>query len=141
MTRINIVSVEDISNKHLMAEYRELPRIFTTLQQHIDKGRPLDGIYIPNQYVLGKGHMTFFYNKLAYLRIRFSQIRDELIKRGYEIDNSLFTKIYHDMWDLIEFTNDFQEVYHPTHKDKYLNWSRMCKRSGMQKVLEELEAE
>ena len=27
MTRINLVPVEELSNQHLMAEYRELPRI------------------------------------------------------------------------------------------------------------------
>lgn len=56
MTRINLVDPVILSDKHLMAEYRELPRIFTAVTKLVDKNiRPHD-VDIPEKYVLGKGH-------------------------------------------------------------------------------------
>lgn len=56
MTRINCVPVEELTDKHLLAEYRELPRIFNLARAVEDA---------PTEYVLGTGHMKFFYDKLG----------------------------------------------------------------------------
>lgn len=73
MTRINCVPVEELNDKHLLAEYRELPRIFALAKYTYDA---------PKQYVLGTGHMKFFYDKLTYLVKRQIQLVAELNKRG-----------------------------------------------------------
>ena len=81
MTRINIVPVTDLYDQHLMAEYRELPRIFTYVQKL--KAIPTD---IPNSYTLGKGHVKFFSDKTKFLMGRYLQLVDELLQRGYKIN-------------------------------------------------------
>lgn len=73
MTRINCVPPLELTNKHLVAEYRELPRIFALACHREDA---------PKEYCLGKGHMLFFYDKLKYLANRQLVIVAEMLKRG-----------------------------------------------------------
>ena len=83
MTRINVaVKPIELTDKHLIAEHREIKRI----PNCIKKGRfNLDGI--PDQFTLGKGHVKFFYNKLAYLHNRYNQLYKECVKRGFNVQN------------------------------------------------------
>jgi len=81
MTRINCVPVEDLHPKHLIAEYRELPRIFSLVKNYVEKHGKLPRI--PEKYLLGTGHVTFFYNKLLYLANRHKQLVAEMKSRGY----------------------------------------------------------
>lgn len=76
MTRINLVDPATLCDKHLIAEYRELPRIFKIARKCDDA---------PKEYTLGSGHVKFFYNKLHFLMMRFYHIVDELEKRGFKI--------------------------------------------------------
>lgn len=78
MTRINCIPPSELTNKHLVAEYRELPRIFRLARSPYPK-EPW-----PKTYTLGKGHVKFFYDKLAYLEQRFYQLVEEMISRGYK---------------------------------------------------------
>jgi hypothetical protein len=78
MTRINCVPPEELCRQHLLAEYRELPRVFRLAERAV--GRPTA---IPPAYTLGKGHVTFFYNKLGYCRERWRALRAEMLARGY----------------------------------------------------------
>lgn len=80
MTRINLVDPSTLHQKHLIAEYRELPRVFKLAEaaQH-------RAVKIPPEYVLGTGHVTFFYNKLAFLAHRFQLIVAECQRRGFNI--------------------------------------------------------
>ena len=73
MTRINCVPPSELTNKHLVAEYRELPRIFA-LARHCNDA--------PKEYCLGTGHMKFFYDKLWYLVKRQYAIVLEMLGRG-----------------------------------------------------------
>lgn len=75
MTRINLVPPEILHRKHLVAEYRELPRVFSLARLSAE---------IPPAYTLGKGHVTFFYNKLGFLAKRFELIVAEMLRRGYK---------------------------------------------------------
>lgn len=84
MTRINCVPVQELTNLHLLAEYRELPRVFKL-------AKPVKNA--PSQYCLGKGHVTFFYDKLAYLVLRYNDLIDELELRGYNLNKELYTAI------------------------------------------------
>jgi len=76
MTRINVVPPNELCNKHLIAEYRELPRVFRLAREDAN---------IPAEYTLGKGHVTFFYNKLAYLISRQTLIIEECKHRGFDV--------------------------------------------------------
>lgn len=82
MTRINCVPVQELHNKHLVAEYRELPRVFKLAVAYFDKhGFPPPDA--PTVYTLGKGHVKFFYTRLGYCIDRFHQLVREMDLRGY----------------------------------------------------------
>lgn len=76
MTRINVVPPSELCDKHLLAEYRELPRVFALARPCLDA---------PKEYVLGRGHVKFFYDKLGFLEDRFDMIVSECKKRGFNI--------------------------------------------------------
>lgn len=65
-------------DQHLFAEWRELPR----MNSYAKKSKRA---LIPDSYVLGTGHVSFFYNKKAWLSNRYKELTAELIKRGYDI--------------------------------------------------------
>lgn len=83
MTRINVVPVQELSRQHLIAEYREITRLPKNLNKSLNRDKPFNMDEIPKQYVLGKGHVKFFYNKMGYLKNRFEELVCEMIKRGY----------------------------------------------------------
>jgi len=89
MTRINCVPVEELSRQHLLAEWRELPRVFKLASNAYASGRK---IIIPSEYTLGAGHVTFFYNKLGYATERFERLRAEMLRRGYAPSFDQFPK-------------------------------------------------
>ena len=80
MTRINCVPVEELSGARLVAEYRELPRVFALAQRAFTRGQFTQ----PAHYTLGTGHVTFFYTRLGYLSRRHRQLVDEMLHRGYQ---------------------------------------------------------
>lgn len=82
MTRINCIPPSELTRQHLLAEYRELPRVFTLAKAYWDKHGCLPPD-MPDQYMLGKGHVKFFYNKLGYLHLRFTEIVTTMLDRGY----------------------------------------------------------
>jgi len=79
MTRINCVPVEELSGPHLVAEYRELPRVFALAHKAFLRGNFAQ----PAQYTLGQGHITFFYTRLGYLSRRHRELVTEMLRRGY----------------------------------------------------------
>ena len=78
MTRINLLEPHELTDQHLMAERRELPRIF-------GKARPL--VHPPSDYRLGVGHVLFFYNKTGFLAKRQQTLIDECLKRGFNLSH------------------------------------------------------
>lgn len=90
MTRINCdLEPSELTDQHLMAEYRELPMVFGSLKRSL-KAQPLNSLLkkIPKNYTLNTGHVTFFYNKLKFLELRYNRLRDELKKRNYNLDDN-----------------------------------------------------
>lgn len=85
MTRINLVDPSTLHQKHLIAEYRELPRVFTLAQDAWYRGE--QQYRGPVNYVLGTGHVLFFYNKLLWLQNRFNLLVAECDKRGFNIQH------------------------------------------------------
>lgn len=76
MTRINVVPPSELCDKHLLAEYRELPRVFKLARPCTDA---------PKEYVLGAGHVKFFYDKLKFLNNRFLELVCECGRRRFNV--------------------------------------------------------
>lgn len=77
MTRVNLIPVEELSNSHLIAEKHEITRVVTLAK------RSKPNIKIPPNYTMGKGHVTFFYNKIGFVINRYELLCDEVRKRGF----------------------------------------------------------
>ena len=92
MTRINIVPVEELTDQHLMAEYREIFMIGSALQISL-KSKDWDPKRIPKKFTLNTGHVMFFYNKGKYLYNRYEQIKEELTKRNFKLDKTRLFKV------------------------------------------------
>lgn len=84
MTRINVVPVTELCDQHLLAEHRELTRIPNAIASGRAKVN-LDAI--PKHYTLGKGHVTFFYDKLGWLQTRYIELLKECFLRGFKVTN------------------------------------------------------
>lgn len=97
MTRINCIPVKELHDKHLKAEYYELPRVFGLVRGQLEKGVPvaLIGSDAPEQYTLGTGHIKFFYRKLGYLIERQADLITELVTRGVKVQYTDLTGLLH----------------------------------------------
>ncbi len=84
MTRINCIPPSELSGPHLVAEYRELPRIFGLARAAWERGEKFDDERNPKAYTLGKGHVRFFYPRLGFLVKRQRAIIVEMKLRGYK---------------------------------------------------------
>lgn len=85
MTRINCIEPGLLSDKHLGAEYRELPRIFGLVRQAISRGELPTDPRNPRKYILGAGHCRFFYSRLGWLFERYLSLCDECRSRGRKV--------------------------------------------------------
>jgi len=136
MTRINLIEPKELTNKHLMAEYRELPRIFTAVKVLIEKGVNVDDVEISNQYVLGKGHVKFFYNKIDWLLIRYEKITKELLSRKFNINEELVSSVVNGVNNIsLEWK---KSNYSPSPQEIYLNMARLIIRSDVGEAKEEV---
>ena len=99
MTRINVVPIEELTDQHLFAEYREITRLFPLSLKANERGFKQD-VY---EYVLGTGHVKFFYDKLGFIEIRYFKLKEELLLRGYNItlkdDIVHYRKLIPDMYN------------------------------------------
>ena len=87
MTRINLVDPSELSDQHLVAEYREIFMVGSSLQRSLkSKNWEKTLANIPKKYTLNKGHVTFFYNKGKYLYKRYKLLIKEMKNRGMNPD-------------------------------------------------------
>ena len=84
MTRINCIPPAELVTRHLVAEYRELPRVFALVRAAIARGEAPDDPRNPNEYRLGSGHVRFFYRRLGYLAKRQAALVAEMQARGFK---------------------------------------------------------
>lgn len=104
MTRINLIPVQELADQHLLAEYRELPRVFGSVRTHAQNKKTTKDFNIRKEFILGNGHCTFFYDKLYYLQQRHICIVQECIRRNI---NVTLTEV-NDISDIPEqFCNDY----------------------------------
>lgn len=87
MTRINLVNPGELSDQHLVAEYREIFMVGSSLQRSMKSKSWSKTINnITKDFTLNKGHVTFFYNKGKYLEKRYQKLVSEMKKRGMNPD-------------------------------------------------------
>ena len=122
MTRINVVPVSELCNKHLFAEWREMPRLVANLKTSLNrKTKPFTLDEIPKEYKLGSGHVKFFYDKFMFLHDRHRDLTNELIHRGYNLgttDSSIFATV----------SKEYYNNYEPTKEALDLNRERIVLR-------------
>ena len=118
MTRINsAIPVQNLTDEHLLAEHREIKRLPAYLQKAIKSGSVNR---IPNKFTLGKGHVTFFLDKMKFLRERYDRIYNELTVRHFNVTS------YHSNFDNIE--DKYSRQYQPTDEEKLFLIERITDR-------------
>ena len=119
MTRINVVEPSELHDLHLLAEYRELPRVFA-LAEHASKDEAWRKRQ-PKAYTLGTGHVLFFYDKLRWLSKRHQQLVREMQKRGF---SPKFTKSLEAQWRPA-IPAPYWRDYKPTAEARVVNRERI----------------
>ena len=106
MTRINLVNPQELSDQHLIAEYREIFMVGSSLQRSIKSRNWVNTKKsLPISFTLNKGHVKFFYDKGKYLYKRYLNIIDEMKRRGMNPDPD--RKFKKEQWPN-ELFNDWQ---------------------------------
>lgn len=90
MTRVNAdIDPRDLTRLHLIAELREITMVCSSLKRSINAKSLRQLINsIPKKFTLNGGHVTFFYDKLEFLKKRFHRLADEMERRGYNPDRT-----------------------------------------------------
>ncbi len=120
MTRINVVPPAELYDQHLVAEYREIFMVGSSLQRSLKSPTWKDS-RIPAKYTMGKGHVMFFYDKGLFLRHRFLALVCEMKARGMSPDPDRLWR--YDQWPRAYF-NDWT----PSQQDLAVNRERIAVR-------------
>ena len=98
---------------HLLAELREITMVPASLRRSLHtKTKEAVLKSVPANFTLNKGHVTFFYNKLGFLQLRFIALANEMARRGYEPDRTRinafngFDKDWYGQWAASDADND-----------------------------------
>ena len=115
MTRINLIPVEELSDQHLIAEFRELPRC---VKQNVDTSDA------PKRYCLGKGHVKWARHHGLFLLGRYADLYGEMKFRGFKLSYDLDSFIqYVDKLPFVDF-----QTYRPTRRDVELSRNRIVEK-------------
>lgn len=125
MTRINLVDPELLSDAHLGAEYRELPRAFALVRAAAERGERPCGPF-PKRFTLGKGHVRFFYPRLGFLVRRYALLVQECARRG--------RKVSYPAPPLEGIPGEWFGGYEPTDADVRLSLNRIEERGGLRRI-------
>ena len=133
MTRINIVPPQELMDQHLFAEFREIKMVPKSLRRSLraawqrefdkndmssfDEQRAKLAVgtvlkKIPPAYTLNTGHVSFFYDKGAYLVDRYAELKAELRDRGINFNEDSLLDPDGVFRDLAEY--GFFKNYEPT---------------------------
>jgi hypothetical protein len=121
VTRVNCIPVEELTGPHLVAEYRELPRVYGLARRALARGERPD--QHPDAYVLGPGHVRFFYSRLGWIRERQRCLILEMQRRGYR---PTFT----DLPCLAEFPSGWRRNWTPDEAAMTACRARIRERGG-----------
>lgn len=127
MTRINTIDAALLLDEHLIAEWREMPRIVNELKKHPTRFVKGD---IPKNYTMGNGHVKFFRDKLVYLQIRHQQLCDEMDLRGINRNPDIRIDL-EGLDDTIK--QETLNNWTPTKQDHKINFSRIKERFNLRK--------
>lgn len=116
MVRINLVNPKSLMDQHLIAEYNEILMLFG----HVDKHSEIRNQ--PDSYKLGTGHITFFKNKLKYLKDRHELIKKEMKARGFKPTKTISLSKYP-----VSYRNDWT----PKKKDFIVIKKRLSEKIAM----------
>ena len=120
MTRINsAIPVCCLTDEHLLAEHREIKRLPYCLRRALDSSIHLDS-RIPKEFILGRGHVMFFLDKMQFTLKRYQQLHAECLRRNFKVAD------YSNNWHDIEpkYMND----YKPTSVERSLLVERITQR-------------
>lgn len=118
MTRVNVISPICLYDQHLLAEWREIPRIPNTIRKLLKSKSSFDILKtVPSDYVLGTNHVRFFYNKLQFIKNRHESLKVEGRKRGLNLESICI--------NLEGIPEIFKKDFVPSEKDVILNLSRI----------------
>jgi len=125
MTRINIVPPKELSDQHLVAEYREIFMVGPALQRSLKSSR-FNVQRIPKTYTLGQGHVMFFYDKGCYLQKRYCSLRDQMISRGMKPNPSR-------VFDINKFPQPFRRDWVPSANELQIARERINSKIAQKK--------
>ena len=117
MTRINLIPVEELSDQHLLAEYRELPRV---IKQEVK----IDNI--PTKYVLGRGHVKWAKYYSVFTLRRYLEITWEMTYRGFKV-NYPYHKLY-EYYLANSYNEKYTNWYYTTGEDVRLSRNRIIEK-------------
>lgn len=123
MTRVNVVPVETLSRLHLIAEFREVPRILALAHKASQSSKPWTDKQ-PKFYQLNSGHCIFFYDKLNFIAKRHKEIIAEMLSRGYK---PTMTTCLKEQWQ-DKIPKGYWKDYVPTEDALKINQERIDKR-------------
>tara|TARA_R100000008_G_scaffold37789_1_gene21542 strand:- start:169 stop:582 length:414 start_codon:yes stop_codon:yes gene_type:complete len=122
MTRINIIEPSELTDQHLIAEYREITMVPGSLKRTLVSKSGYQEKKVPKKFTLNNGHVYFFYNKGKYLDDRYRQLIKEMKKRGFNPDpNRKFPK------DIFK-NNGLYNDWIPTIEDQKIIRQRIAER-------------
>jgi len=113
MVRINLINPEKLADQHLIAEYNEILMLLGHAKKFPETKT------IPKSFVLGKGHIKFFKNKLLYLKKRHAKIKKEMKKRGFKTQKTI---------NLKDFDSGLHNDWNPAQKDKQAIKQRLLQK-------------
>ena len=120
MTRINsAIPVKCLTDEHLLAEHREIKRLPYCLKRACETGSIKR---IPENFVLGSGHITFFLDKMKFVFERYQKIHKECISRGFDVID------YSDNWSDYKEDKRYWNDYRPSEKEKKMLIERISER-------------
>lgn len=86
MTRINIIPASELTDQHLIAEYREITMVPGSLKRTLNSKAGFRKERVSSKYTLNSGHVYFFYDKGLYLNRRYKELVQEMRERGFNPD-------------------------------------------------------
>lgn len=128
MTRVNVVPVGELTNEHAFGEYKEILRPISKVRDALMKYPNKWAFYkaydkkIPAEYTMGKGHETFFFNKLRYIAERYQQLCQWRKERGYKYKEISVEKLLDGLPDFV------LQSYTPTQQALEINRQRIAER-------------
>jgi deoxyribonuclease (pyrimidine dimer) len=116
MVRINLIDPKSLADQHLIAEYNEI----LMLLGHVDKFPVIKDQ--SKEYCLGKGHITFFKDKIKYLKERHELIKKEMKRRGFKSSKTI---------NLNKYPKEYRKYWKPKNKDKEIIKKRLIAKINL----------